>query len=92
MNVCPIGRLFVLRMTAPLSNTMTVLPSSRNGWAWLPASAGKLRIVTPTSKQTGLERADCPEALSEFWEDVPGLPGLLDSGKLLIVSVMAFGS
>jgi hypothetical protein len=71
---------------------MTVLPSSRIGWVRLPASVGKLRIVTPTSRQTGLERGFSPGLFSEFWEGAPGLPGLFGSGEFLIVSVMAFRS
>jgi hypothetical protein len=79
-----------LRRTAPLSNTITVLISSRTGFAEPPSSAGKLRIVTATSRQTGLEREDLPAVFSEFREGAPGLPGALNSGEFLIVDVMAF--
>src|SRR5579864_100625 len=89
MTVCPIGIWFVLRRTAPLSNTITVLPSSRIGWVWPFASFGKLRMVTPTSRQTGLERGDCPDLFSEFWDGAPGLPGLFNSGESFVVRVTA---
>src|SRR5271169_1359998 len=91
VTVCPIGKLFAQRMTAPLSKTMTVLLSSLNGWVGPPASGDKLLMVTPTSRHTGLERVDWPGLLSEFLEGAPGLPGLFDSREVLIVSVIAFG-
>src|SRR6267154_5923828 len=60
ITACPGGKLLARRRTAPLSKTMTVLPSSRVGLAEpgddSSFSPGKLRIVTPTSKQTGLDR------------------------------------
>jgi len=89
ITVSPTGILFVLRRTAPLSNTMTVLPSSRIGWVTPLASFGKLRMVTPTSRQTGLERGDWPALFSELCEGVPGLFGLFIPGESLIVSVTA---
>src|SRR5258708_37417784 len=56
----PGGKLPASRRTAPFSNTMTVLASSWVGFAGpeeaSPCSPGKLRIVTATSKQTGLDR------------------------------------
>src|SRR5271154_4074621 len=77
MIFCPMGISIVLRRTAPLSNTITVLISSRMGFAGPPSSGGKLRIVTATSRQTGLERGDCPAVFSEFREGAPGLPRAL---------------
>ena len=74
---------------------MTVLPSSRRGALEpdaTPFSPGKLRTVTGTSRQTGLDRGDSPDLFSEFWEVVPGLPWLADSRESLIVSVMALRS
>src|SRR5882762_107708 len=54
---------------------MTVLASSRVGWAGpadaSPFSPGRLRIVTAISKQTGLERVFWSELLSAL--SPPGL-------------------
>src|SRR5579863_618458 len=81
MTDCPTDRLLVLRRTPPLSNTMTVLHSSRNGWVEPPTSLGKLRMITLTSRQTGLERGDWPD-----------LRGPFNSGEFLVVSAMPFPS
>src|SRR5882762_9172312 len=76
MTACPGGKLLETRRTAPLSNTMTVLASSRAGLGGpggaSPLSPGKLRIVTETSKQTGLDRVVCSELLSELPAVEPG--------------------
>src|SRR5579863_1374709 len=67
--VCPAGKVFESRRTAPLSKTMTVLPSSRvgpdadDGLSFCP---GKLRTVTGTSRQTGLGRGDSPGLVDLF--------------------------
>src|ERR1039458_7676027 len=93
MTVCPAGKLVERRRTAPLSKTMTVLPSSRVGpdaSDALPFSPGILRIVMGTSRHTGLDRGDSPDLLSEFGAGEPGLPWLLSSRDSLIISVMAF--
>jgi hypothetical protein len=60
MTVWPGRKLPVIRRTAPLSNTITVLASSQLGLddseGASPFSPGTLRIVTGTSRQTGLDR------------------------------------
>jgi len=60
MTVWPGSKLPVIRRTAPLSNTITVLASSQLGLDdsedASPFSPGTLRIVTGTSRQTGLDR------------------------------------
>src|SRR5215472_9453350 len=65
IRVSPAGKLFALRRAAPLSNTMTVFNSSRIGCAGLPASVGRLRSVTSTSRHTGFERVERAELLLE---------------------------
>src|SRR5215472_17509017 len=73
MTVWPTGKLLAQRRTAPLSKTMTVLPSSRIGWNEPPDSVGKLLIVTLTSKQTGFERGVWADLLPGFDACAAGL-------------------
>jgi hypothetical protein len=87
MTACPGGKLLVSRRTAPLSKTMTVLASSLVGLDGPGEdsgfSLGRLRIVTLTSKQTGLERGVCSVLFSVLTTAEPDLFKLSNEGGFL---------